>query len=367
MLKFIGVVVVLLLGAAAYKYGFDDLMPTAEQPALRTVTVEQGDVENVVRAIGRLKAFIETPVSASMAGIVTGIEYQSGDTVEKGAPVATINAFRQKSRVEGLEFGLSERRAAIDAAQIERDFLIDQREVQSALRERGVATPQALARLEADIGIARAKLAQAQALLEAKLAELRVEQEILDFATTLLSPHNGTVVSVNSHEGRLADPAFDGGRIMTVADISRLKVEIQITEADIARIKPGINARISLPGDTEPRFTLPIERIQPLPKVFGGINLYVAEVTIENADGALRIAQNAEVQVVTDQFPSVVHLRNEAIGFVDGQAFVAVTTDGQTYELQPIETRYATRFVSIIEQGVEAGATVVTPFPQDAQ
>jgi membrane fusion protein, macrolide-specific efflux system len=363
-IRFILIAGILVLSGLAFRYDVNQLLPAPALVQLQTITVQQGDVENVVRAIGRLTAYIETPVSASMAGIVTGIQYQAGDAVKKSDPVATINAFQQKSRVEALGFALVERRAVVKANEIELEYLKETRNVQTVLQDRGVATPQTLARLDADIGIARAMLAQSTAALEAKLAELKMEQEILDYATTLRSPHDGTVVSVTSHEGSLVDPAFDGGRILAVADISRLKVEIHITEADIARIKPGIIARISLPGDTAPRFILPIERIQPLPEVLGGINLYVAEVTIENADGSLRLNQNAEIQVVTDRFSDVVNLRNEAIGFKGGKAFVALTTDGQSYELKEVQTRYANRFVSIIEEGIAAGATVVSPFPE---
>ncbi len=92
----------------------------------------------------------------------------------------------------------------------------------------------------------------------------------------------------------------------------------------IGRLKPDIIARISLSGDAELRFGLLIEQIQPLSKILGGINLRVVEVTIDNADA----------QIVTDQFTDLANLRNEAISFVDSKPFIAVTTEGLTYALR---------------------------------
>jgi hypothetical protein len=123
--------------------------------------------------------------------------------------------------------------------------------------------------------------------------------------------------------------------------MSKLKVEVQITEADIARIKPRMMARISIPGDGKPWFVRPIEHIQPLPKELNGINLYIAEITIDNANSSLRLDQNTEVEIITDSFNDVLHLRNDAIHFDGNRAYVAISSGREKYDLREIQTRSA--------------------------
>ena len=130
-------------------------------------------------------------------------------------------------------------------------------------------------------GAAQAQAALDRAKLNREYAELR-------------APFDGIAAVVNIDPG---DPsAVPGKPAITLVDISRLRVEVQISDVDIARVAVGEQARVELDGLPDKPYTGTVSYIAPTPTVAGNIRTYLVRVLLDNPAG-LRVGMSARVEL----------------------------------------------------------------------
>ena len=134
--------------------------------------------------------------------------------------------------------------------------------------------------------MARAKIAEAQAaadLLQATLAKLQ-----------LASPITGTVMSKTIHEGEVAQP---GQTLLTLIDLSKVKLTVYVPENLIAQVKLGQPAQVAVDAYPARLFRGSVTRINDQAE-FTPKNVetedervntvFAVEITLSNPDGALK-------------------------------------------------------------------------------
>lgn len=209
------------------------LRPAAAQPAsLRPLVVPAAEAHVV--AEGRVTAYpgAEVAVGTDFAGTVSGVLVEEKERVRKGQLLARLDA-----SVE--ERSLAQARARI--AEADADLRLAEAETSRAgqLLAGKVGSRQALERAERDrdAAAARRETARAEAArLEALVAKSRI-----------VAPIDGVVLERSVDAGETVDR---GARILTVADLDRLRVEAEVDEADSARVKPGAPVLVRAEGET---------------------------------------------------------------------------------------------------------------------
>lgn len=137
-----------------------------------------------------------------------------------------------------------------------------------------------------DIKTAQAAVAQAQAALD--LAKQNVAN------AKVLAPFDGTVVWLGPHLGESANPNVP---VVTVADLSRLQVQIGVDENTLAQLKVGQNAIVTadaLPGKT---FTGRISKIGLLATTTAGIISVPVTVDLDASNGPIAPGLSATVEI----------------------------------------------------------------------
>lgn len=197
-----------------------------------------------------------------------------------------------------LEGASAEQRAAVDAqvaqARAQLDKLLgEQRAGGLQAAEAGVAAAQAnLERAMADptpatLAGALAQVEQAKAALDS--ARLNLEK------ATLRAPFAGVVASINVDVGDLAGsgalPAVQ------IVDVSELRVEVNISDTDVARVREGMPALVTvdaIPGTT---FNGHVTYIAPTATVVGNVRTYAVRITLEDQDERLRAGMSVRVAI----------------------------------------------------------------------
>jgi RND family efflux transporter MFP subunit len=169
---------------------------------------------------------------------------------------------------------------------------------------------------KADIIAAQAKIATAQD---------KVNQ------AQLTSPIHGTVMAVNNKPG---DAVNSGGTAIVLADLSKLQIQISVSEVDINKIKLG--QVVSLSADASPGQTYygAVTAILGLGQTAQGVVTYPVTVGISKADAALKPGMTAAAAIVTAEHKNVLVVPNRAVRVTGGQRSVTVLFEGQQIPVQ---------------------------------
>jgi len=189
-------------------------------------------VNRTAAAEGRVVTYpgAEVSVGTDLAGTLVALPVLEKQAVHKGQLIAQLRSDDYRAELE-------EARARV--AEIDADIRLAEFEVERAraLFEKSVGSKQALDKAERDLDTARARrltAASTVARLEAVLAKTRI-----------VSPIDGVVVARLSESG---ETVKEGQKLVTVADLSRTRIEAEFDEFDAARVRLGASARVTAEG-----------------------------------------------------------------------------------------------------------------------
>jgi len=256
---------------------------------------------NQVGAVGLVEASSENvAVSLPVPGLVTQVHAKAGDRVRRGQPLFQLDdrdlraelALRQsnvevaRARLAKLEAGtrpeeLPPARARIDEAQALLEDAQVQLRLMEAVRDKRAIREEDLLRRRRAVESAAARVEQAQAqykLLEAGTwkpdvdvarADLRqAEQQVARVQADLnrlvvTAPMNGTILQCKVRAGEYAPAGVLAQPLMLMGATEQLHVRADIDEKDAWRFQPGSTATGSVRGNAGMRYELAFVRVEP--------------------------------------------------------------------------------------------------------
>ena len=308
-----------------------------------TDMVTEGTFTTTVEAKGQLKPISASVVSPSVDGTVASINVQAGQSVNEGDVLMTI-------KNDELDRNVADAQRAVAAAQ---EDLVN--------AQKAVAAAQAAPAPEADtagangasgaadtsaVSSAQRNLASAQATLDqanAKAAE-----------RTVTAPSSGSIVELNAKVGAtvtggmiMGEGDTSGGKqCMQIADLSKMKVTVQVGEKDIAKIAVGQSANDTYPAfpDIVSQGTVTTIASVANSDANGGSVTFNVDILIEAPDARLKPGMTAEVSVVTERLDDVVMVPTMALMTEGGEHYyVNVATDGEGKQTRRVEVTVVTQ------------------------
>lgn len=173
----------------------------------------------------------------------------------------------------------------------------------------------------------------------AQLSLREQEDKLDDYRIT--SPISGTVITKNSKAGDTIDKTNSTQILMVVADISKLKFNLDIDELDVSKISVGQQVKITcdaLPGE---EYMGEISNLSVEGTATNGVTSYTAEVMI-NEPGNLRPSMNVDASVLVERAEDVLRIPTSDIKSAMGRSFVFVKDEnaaggGKKDDKQPEE------------------------------
>lgn len=342
-----------------------------------TATVERGNIEDSVSALGALQPLQYVDVGTQVTGQLKKLLVEAGDKVEKGALVAEIDPTLFKARVDEskaniklLEAQLAERiaqqRLAAEIHARNKQLIADQATSQEALQQSRAAEEQATAQVEA----VRAQILEAESRLAADEANL--------LYTKIYAPMTGTVVSITAKQGQTLVASQQAPTILRIADLRTMTVWAQVSEADVPKIKEGMPAYFNTLGLPERRWTGAVRQVMPTPESVNNVILYNVLFDTDNPDGALKTQMSAQVFFVNGRAQNALLVPVAALqqpksgaggkqerhsspadGKQKGRVYqVRVLKDGKVEERR-VTIGLATRLLAEVIDGLREGEAVV--------
>lgn len=309
-----------------------------------TDMVTEGTFTTTVEAKGQLKPISASVVSPSVDGTVEKINVQAGQSVNEGDVLMTI-------KNDALDSAVSEAQRAVAAAQED----LNNAKVALAAAQAAPTTDSDGSTGPSDanananaVSTAQRNLASAQAALEqatAKAAE-----------RTVKAPSSGSIVELNAKVGAtvtggmiMGESDTSGGKqCMQIADLSKMKVTVQVGEKDIAKIAVGQSANVTYPAFPDIVSQGTVTAIASVANSDsnngGGSVTFNVDILIEAPDARLKPGMTAEVSVVTEQLDDVVMVPTMALMTEDGEHYyVNVATDDEGKQTRRVKVTVVTQ------------------------
>ena len=208
------------------KSGSDNIIfVNAEKIELRTIVQK-------INASGKIQPEESVQITSTITGWITEITVMEGDTVEPGQHLISIDEKQIRPRYNNAlsQVKSSEANLKKVKAQMERT---------KSLFSQKLISQQEQEQVEASYQIALSQAEQANANL------LSAEDELSK--TRLTAPKYGIVTSITKEEGEMAvGGMFNPGVLMSVADLSRMEVEVDVNENDVVNITIGDTTEIEI-------------------------------------------------------------------------------------------------------------------------
>jgi len=265
--------------------------------------VELRTVSSRVKATGEITPETRVDISAKVVGEIINLPVVEGQEVRSGQLLLDIErdlyeSARNQARAAVRQAEVSVRRQEVQLADARRNM----RRTKELIAD-GLVSQEALDAAQLALDTADVELeAQQHAVEQYRSAFQRTEDDLA--RTTIRSPMDGTVIQLNAEQGETVVPGstnLPGSVIMTVADMSVLLAEVEVSEVDVVNVSLGQEAEVKVDAlGTEPQKGRVVEiatsgRRDPMQ----GTIRFRVKVALEDPDPALRPAMTAKVDILT--------------------------------------------------------------------
>ena len=345
---------------------------------IRTHVVEEYTIENTVTATGTIEPVETVEVGTQVSGKVEKIYVDFNDVVKKGDLLAELDK-------QTLNQSLSRAKASLTSAESQLNYAKLTYERTKQLYESNAAT---LAAYQ------EAQNTYTQAQMSKKNAQASYDQARVDLAyAEIYSPIDGIVLDRAVEVGQTVAASFSTPTLFTLAnDLTKMQVEADVDEADIGQVKEGQRVTFTVDAYMNDVFNGTVNQIRMKPTTTSNVVTYTVIIDAPNPDQKLFPGMTASVTIVTEeqtglavpaeafnftpdeqvlkamrkpekpegQMPEPSQgSRPEMGGKVMGGQNMVWLKQGDNIMPRPVKVGMSDGAYKIIEQGVQAGDSVV--------
>ena len=313
---------VLIAGTSAYVYLKNKIRYDA-QPLKRCTITE------IVEASGTINPVNTVSVGSTVSGLIKEIYVDFNSEVKKGQLMAQIDPANFEATVQQNQAQIANAQANLAKLQATTEY--DQKMYQ---RYKNLYAKNFVAKSELDqaestyksdlaqINAAKAQISQYQASLKTAMTNLGY--------TKIIAPVDGTVISRDIDLGQPVAASFQAPELFTIAqDLTKMQIEVNVSEADIGKVKEGQDVTYTLDGYADSLFTGKVTQVRLASTNTSNVVTYSVIVDVNNEDLKLKPGMTANVSIITNKRENVLCAPNIALKFTP-------KTDGTKYKNQGV-------------------------------
>ncbi len=367
------VMVLVLIGAVSWFWLSHRALPV--QVAQAVSLSADRDAGAVLQATGYVTARRQATVSAQITGTLTAVLIEEGDHVSKGQVLARLDDSAHKAGLQTARAQAAAAQALVaqyraQLAQSEHDSMRLQ-----SLAKQGLVSKQAAEHAQTLVESTRAQLAAQQKQAVAAAAQAVQAKVNFDY-TVVRAPFSGVVTTKDAQVGEIISPLSAGGGftrtgVGTIVDMDSLEVDVDVNEAYIGRVKPGMPAEAVL--DAYPDWKIPAHVIAVVPTADRGKATIKVRVALEKKDARIVPEMGVRVSFLeqqakhgsANQAPSGVLIPANAIVQREGHDVLFVVEDSKAHlrRVNPATQTYGE--LRLLPAAVKPGERVVIAPPAE--
>ena len=360
----------LLVATGAVYYFFSS--NNKQETTYLTESVTRGNVEKTVVASGSVESVNEVDVGAQASGEITKLYVKLGQEIKKGEMIADIDSTTQINTLNTKKAALVSYQAQLKAKKTAYDVALSSYNRLSKLYTQKATSLDSLNTAKSTLDNAKAEMEAIEANIKQAEIEVNTAETNVGY-TKITAPMDGTVISVPVSEGQTVNANQTTPTIVTIADLSKMKIKPEISEGDITKVKAGQEVSFTILSDSQTVYHSVIDSVDPANTTTTDSSstssstsssssssttsaiYYYANVLIDNPDRTLRIGMTTENNIKIANAKDVLLVSNMAIQKRDGKSFVNVLNDKNQSEPREVETGVQNDFHTEIKSGLNEG------------
>ena len=358
-------------GAAYYFFSSN----SKQEITYLTESVTRGNVEKTVVASGSVESVNEVDVGAQASGKITKLYVKLGQEIKKGEMIADIDSTTQINTLNTQKAALVSYQAQLKAKKTAYDVALSSYNRLSKLYTQKATSLDSVNTAKSTLDNAKAEMEAIEANIKQAEIEVNTAETNVGY-TKITAPMDGTVISVPVSEGQTVNANQTAPTIVTIADLSKMKIKPEISEGDITKVKAGQEVSFTILSDSQTVYHSVIDSVDPANTTTSDSSstssstsssgssttsaiYYYANVLIDNPDRTLRIGMTTENNIKIANAKDVLLVSNMAIQKRDGKSFVNVLNDKNQPEPREVETGVQNDFKTEIKSGLNEGEKVI--------
>lgn len=362
----------LLIAAGAAYYFFSS--NSKQETTYLTESVTRGNIEKTVVASGSVESVNEVDVGAQASGKITKLYVKLGQEIKKGEMIADIDSTTQINTLNTKKAALVSYQAQLKAKKTAYDVALSSYNRLSKLYTQKATSLDSLNTAKNTLDNAKAEMEAIEANIKQAEIEVNTAETNVGY-TKITAPMDGTVISVPVSEGQTVNANQTTPTIVTIADLSKMKIKPEISEGDITKVKAGQEVSFTILSDSQTLYHSVIDSVDPANTTTSDSSstsslssssssttsaiYYYANVLIDNPDRTLRIGMTTENNIKIANAKDVLLVSNMAIQKRDGKSFVNVLNDKNQPEPREVEIGVQNDFKTEIKSGLNEGEKVI--------
>ena len=266
-----------------------------------TVRLQPHTISQVVEASGTINPVNTVSVGSTVSGLMKEVYVDFNSQVKAGQLIAKMDTNLLQANVDKAKNNYDK---------------------QSAITEHSLKTYNRCKNLVARNFMAKSELDAAQAEYLSNRALLNAAKADYEYAKTqcayayIYSPVDGIIVTRNVDPGQSVAASFQAPELFTVTkDLKEMQIEVNVSEADIGKIREGQEVDYTLDGYPDEVFKGKVSQVRISPTTVSNVVTYTVIVKVDNEDLKLKPGMTANVSIITVRKKDVLCIPSIALKF----------------------------------------------------
>lgn len=239
---------------------------SVEVETMQVFTSQTGSAESILTGQGYVVAQRKAAISSKATGRLEALYVIEGDKVKQGDIIGRIESADVQAALDQQKAQLEVQKAALENAVAELEDAEISLKRQQELRKENVGT-------QADLDAAANRVKKAKAQVQSAKAGIATQESAIRASlvqvenTIIRAPFDGTILNKNANVGEvitaLGAAAGSRGAVVTLADMTSLQVEADVSESAIQKIQENQPVEISVSAISDKKYKGIVNKIIP--------------------------------------------------------------------------------------------------------
>ncbi|KAF3997901.1 efflux RND transporter periplasmic adaptor subunit [Glaciimonas immobilis] len=289
-----------------------------------TVTIQRGDIQQIVEAAGKLQLYKYADANAQVIGQIKDVLVSVGDTVQMGKLLVEITPTLQPAKAETNRAQMARLQAELADQRAQMDFAELQFKRQTQLKAQNATREESFESSRMSMSSASARVDAINAQIRQVEATLKLDEDSRQH-TQVVAPISGTVVALNARPGQMVGAPAPAVALMRIADLTKMTVQARVAEVDVTRLRRGMIANFTTPGYPGKQWSGKLRQVIPVPAdgtgEQGKQTFYNVLFEVDNPEQELMSGMSTQVQFIVSQAKAAVLLPIKLLGETDDDGF----------------------------------------------
>jgi len=313
--KIIGIIIALvvvtgvILGLTVFKGGKNGPIK------YRTEAVGRGDIEALVVTSGTLNPLETIDIGAQVSGKIEKLYADFNTAVKKGDLVAELDQEPLQMKIQQNEASYKTRLASLEQAKVNLQIAEKAFARAKTLFAKNLLSDEEMDASEASFLNSKSSVLSAEAGLAQAKSTLDLSKVDLSYAS-IRAPVDGVVITRKVNTGQTLQSGFNVPVLFQVAtDLTKMKVECDVDESDIGRVKEGQKVRFTVEAFPNEQFVGVVQQVRVSPTTTQNVVTYTTIVNLDNPEKKLLPGMTATVSIIVGEAKDVLRVPNAALRF----------------------------------------------------